>query len=219
MAETRTRAPAQVRAQTHRDRGLRRTLLAGALALGLVTGGGVAWAYWTESSTATGTDVPSGRLDLTAGPTTGSEQLAGTGGSWTWTGLQLPAAFPGESRAQAVVLRSSGTTSVSVQASIRSATAAMSPYLLATTVIGGAAGNTTAANGFRTGTCTGGTAAASGVAVSTTPTAVVPATRLAAGATMTVCVVLSLSATAPNTLQGTQAATVSIALSAAQVRP
>lgn len=79
-----------------RTRAGRRTLLAGSLALGLIAGGGVAWAYWTTQVGATGRSVASGTLDLTV--TGASGALAGPGGTATLSGLTLANATPWPSR-------------------------------------------------------------------------------------------------------------------------
>lgn len=212
---TRVRERTTTRARAARPVAGRRTLLAGALALGLVAGGGIAWSYWATSGTSAGQDVTSGSLNLQAGPVTGSETLPGIGGNWGWTGLSLAAAWPGESVAGQVVIASTGTVGLTVTGTIRSGTNALSPYLLASATLGGTAANATT-GGVRTGTCTGGTPVATGIVVSTTPVAFLPETALAAGATITLCVVLQLSPTAPPTLQGAQAPIVSIALAAEQ---
>ncbi len=193
-----------------------RTLLAGALALGLVAGGGVAWSYWTTRAAATGTALKSGYLDLTAGPSTGAEQLAGTAGTWAWGDLALTNAFPGESVAKRLVVKNSGTTAMTVTAAVVSGTNALAPYLRLSTVTGGVAANTTSAAGLRSGTCSTGVAGVTDAAVSTTPTTVLSGTTLAAGQTAAVCVVLSLAPTAPSSLQGAQAPTVSVTLNAQQ---
>lgn len=67
------------------ERGARRLMLSGALALGLVAGGGVAWAFWTTQATAEGDSVTSATMDLLV-----NGQAVGAGQGYTLTGLQPP---------------------------------------------------------------------------------------------------------------------------------
>lgn len=166
----------------------------------LFPGAVVAWAWWGDTGTVTAEQVTAGTLDLTMGPVTGAEQLAGPGGTWTYSLLGLTGMLPGESVARTIVLRSSGTTAVGVSGSATSTTAAMGQNLLLGTTTGGSATNTTV-SGLRTGICSGAVARAQ-APVTTTPTPVLSTVSVASGSTVTLCVVVGLSPGAPSSVQG-----------------
>lgn len=194
------------------------------VALGLLAALGVATtsAYWTDSATVTGGTISSGTLDLTAGPTSGAENLGGTGpNNWDFAALAIADMIPNESVARTLVVRNSGTAPLRFNATVRSTSDALTSgtsglqvqvFDQATT-----ASNTgTQAGGDRTGTCTG-TQSHSGY-VSMVASANVFPTDIAlptTGASRTVCVRAWLSSAAPNALQG-RSTTIQLSLSAVQ---
>jgi hypothetical protein len=195
--------------RTSSSRGERRTtawrrgLTALVLAV-LMPGAVAAWAWWGDTGTATPDQITAGSLDLTVGPVTGAEQLAGPGRTWTYTALGLTGMLPGESVARTVVLRSSGTTAVDVSATVSSSSPALGQSLLLSTTTGGSATNTTT-NGLRTGTCTG-TVSRATAPVTTTATSALGPVRVAPGTTVTLCAVFGLSPGAPSSVQGASTA-------------
>ncbi|WP_369373554.1 SipW-dependent-type signal peptide-containing protein [Promicromonospora sp. Populi] len=191
--------PSPQRASSWSTTALRRGLVALALAM-LLPGAVVAWAWWSDTATVTSDPITAGTLDLTVGPVTGSEQLAGPGGSWTYTALGLTGMLPGESVARTIVLRSSGTAGVDVSGTVTSTTTALGQHLLLSTTTGGAATNTTP-GGLRTGACTG-TVSRAQAPVTATATSALSAVPVASGSTVTLCVVLGLSPSAPSSVQG-----------------
>ena len=174
--------------ETQAERGVRRLVLAGALAFGLVAGGGAAWAFWVTTGQATGSSVKSGTLDLTV-----NGQAVGTGQPFTLTGLQ-PAAgfFPGTTAAVLLTLGNAGTTPLHVTSGTLNVTGTLAAQYTTRVVLwGGVVSGTT---------CTGGSA---------TP----PTTALAPNVTETVCVEVGLSATAPDSQGQTATATVTFQVS------
>ncbi len=173
------------------ERGARRLMLSGALALGLVAGGGVAWAFWTTQATAEGDSVTSATMDLLV-----NGQAVGAGQGYTLTGLQPPTGFyPGTSAATTLTLSNGGTSSIILTSGTITLAGGPAAQYSRTIVWGVAATGTT---------CPAGP---------TTP----PTTVLAPGASMTVCVSVALSATAPDTQN--QSTTATVTFQAQQVDP
>lgn len=174
--------------------GLRRLVLAGALALGLVVGGGVAWAFWTVQVTE---GVPpalrSGTLDLTV--TGASGTLAGPGGTVSVPGLSLVSATPTASDSEVFTIVNSGTRAWFTPSitSTATGTGGLGAYLQVTVLYDA----TDSGAG-----CSGGS-----------PTAPV----LAPGASVPVCVVLAVAAGAPSSVQN-QSGSASLSLTANQVQ-
>lgn len=185
----------------------------GLLVACLCAGGGVAWAWWSTSATAESPPVASGRLDLTAGPSAEQQFLMGPGGTWTYSALALPSAFPGESVARTLVLRAGGDADLAVSGSAVASSSALGQHLRLHATRDGVAGNTVV-NGMRGGTCSGTTLVADR-AVTATAAPFFTDLTVGAGGALTLCLVLSLDGTAPSGLQG-QSATVSFTLTARQ---
>jgi len=179
------------------------------LSLGIVLVLGVSgtYAYWTDSATVNGGTITSGTLDLTAGPTSGSEQLRGQGGTWTYTALALADMIPNESVSRTIVVRNSGSAPLTFNLTAASTTNALTSgnsglrvqiydQSTAATQTG------TPAAGNRSGGCTGGTLTLT-ADVSTTPSANLYATAptLQTGQTRSLCVRVWLNSAAPNSLQ------------------
>lgn len=181
-------------------------------------------AYWTDEATVASGPISSATLDLTAGPSTGSEFLTGTGpNNWNYAALTLTDMVPGESVSKTVVVRNSGTAPFKFNATVQSSTNDLTSGSLGLQVVivdqsSAAAPTGTQAGGNRAGTCTGGTQVFSGF-VSTTPSGNVLPTDVAlatAGATRSLCVQVALNSGAPNSLQG-KTTTVVLSLSATQL--
>lgn len=196
------------------------------LTLGILAALGVTStsAYWTDDATVTSEPISSATLDLTAGPSSGSEFLTGAGpNNWTYSALTLTDMIPAESVSRTVVVRNAGTAPFRFNATVRSSTNDLTSASQGLQVVifdqsTAAAQTGTQAGGNRAGTCTGGTQVYSGF-VSTTPSdAVLPAdvSLTTTGATRSLCIQLVLSSNAPNSLQG-KTTTVVLALSATQL--
>lgn len=180
--------------------------------LGLLASLGVAGtsAYWTDTATVTGAAISTGRLDLTAGPSTGAESLAGTGpNSWTYAALALSDVVPDESVAAVFVVRNSGSTPLRFNATVRSTTNDLTSgtqgLLVQVHDLATAATNTgTQAGGNRSGACTG-SLVFSGYVSTTSSVDVLPAdiSLAATGSTRSLCVRAWLDSAAPNALQST----------------
>lgn len=194
------------------------------LTLGLMAALGVTStaAYWVDSGTVTGATISTGTLDLTAGATTGAENLGGSGpNNWNSGQLSISNLVPGESVAASFVVRNSGTAPLRYNAKVRSTTNDLTSGTTGLQVQvfdNGAASNTgTQASSNRTGSCTG-TSVFNG-SVSTTPTGSLlsPEPQLTTtGATRTLCVKAMLPTTAPSALQG-KSTQVVVELTATQV--
>ena len=151
----------------------RRAVLVLALTLGLLTGSGAAWAFWSGAATFSASPLQSGTLDLVV--TGASGALAGPGGSATF-GLTLTAATPGRAASSTVTVGNAGTTPLVVTASAAT-TGTLGSSVVVTTSFGGAGA-----------TCAGGIGPTSSV--------------LAAGASQPLCVSVALPASAPASDQG-----------------
>lgn len=190
------------------------------LTLGLVLTPGVMGTYaaWTDTATVSGIELKTGTLDLAIGATAG-DQLTGQGGTWNYTALSLTAMLPGESVAKPITVRNAGTTPLKYTAAASTTNNTLSPSLKLTVVANGTVGSSgSQATGNRTGSCTGGTPWVTAVPVSTTsgsssfPAAAVV---LQPGATTSICVLVALDGTAPNTMQN-QTSTLNLVLHASQ---
>lgn len=198
------------------------------LSLGLVLGFAAVGttAYWADTATFRTGKIEAGSLDLQLGgrnPQTGVVEWSAVGldQDWNYSVLQLDNVSPGESVAMELHLRNIGTTPLTFTGTGASRTDGMSPYLTATTVRGGTAGNTGTRDAVnRTGTCSGGSATWwNAHPLSTTPRPVTPenaAIRLDPGAEMQVCILAAFLGTAPNTYQG-RSTTIEVNLTGKQV--
>lgn len=203
-------------------RGRTRALLAlGVLAVLGVTSTS---AYWTDEASVTSGPISSASLDISGGPSTGSEFLTGTGpNNWDYTLLTLTDMVPGESVSRTVVLRNSGTAPLRFNAKVRSATNDLTSGSLGLQVIvfdqsSAAAQTGTQAAGNRAGTCTGGTQVSSDFVSTTSSANVLPSdvTLASTGDTRSLCVRVVLNSGAPNSLQS-KATTVVLDVSATQL--
>lgn len=190
----------------------RSTRVRAALGLGIVLslGASSTLAYWTDEATIASDTFTSGTLDLTAGPSTGSENLTGQGpNTWSYTALTLSSMIPGDSVSKTVVLKNSGNAPFRINGTVTSTTndlvSVPATQGLQVIVVDQATAvtETTDANGVRTGGCTAGTAVyTQNVTTTSTTTNIYSAPpSLVAGATRSVCVRVILSSTAPNALQ------------------
>ncbi|MFE5291486.1 hypothetical protein ACFQ8T_04840 [Isoptericola sp. NPDC056618] len=154
----------------------------------VLAGGGIAWAWWRGSGTATAptTPISAGTVDVQVANL--GNGLVGRGGTVSLPALTLPGAVPGSGASEVVTVRNGGSRSATV-----TATTSRTGTL-------GTAFTTSASFGAAdTGTgCGGGSGG----------TATVPA-----GGTVALCVAVAVSATAPSTTQG-QSGGVSVALAA-----
>jgi predicted ribosomally synthesized peptide with SipW-like signal peptide len=204
----------------------RSTRVRAGLSLGVVLclGATGTLAYWTDEATISGGPFTSGTLDLTAGPTTGAENLSGTGpNSWTVSDLTLTNMIPGDSVSKTVVLRNSGNAPFRVNGVVTTTTndlvATTAAQGLQVVIVDGATATTptTDTNGVRTGGCTTGTAVHTSNPTTTSTTAIYATPpSLTSGQTRSVCVRAILPAAAPNALQ-TKTTTVRLAMTATQL--
>ncbi|MCL2595369.1 MAG: hypothetical protein FWD83_07615 [Promicromonosporaceae bacterium] len=187
-----------------RDRLLRRALLAGGLALGLVTGGGLAYGYWTLSGTTDGPGVLlSGYYGLQVTTSNGT-QYDGTTFSLPATDPLVTTTFlPGGSGATVLTLTSLSSISMPITIGVTFGGSAASSFTVGSIVHGAAA---TQNNGI----CSTGAVLAPGGAIT-----------LAAGATTQVCIQVTMTANAPDpgAGQGTALAGVTIAFDSIQPQP
>lgn len=198
------------------------------LSLGLVLGFAAVGtsAYWADNATFTTGKIEAGSLDLQLGgrnPATGVVEWSAVGlnHDWNYSVLQLDNVSPGESVAMELHVRNVGSTPLTFTGVGSSTTNDMSPYLTATTQLGGVASNTGTRDAVnRTGTCSAGTATWwSDHPLSTTTRVVTPGNApitLAANAQIQVCMLAGLISTTPNSFQG-KSTTIQVALSAKQV--
>lgn len=181
-------------------------------------------AYWTDEASVTSGPISSATLDLTAGPSTGSEFLTGTGpNNWSYAALTLTDMVPGESVSKTVVVRNSGTAPFKFNATVQSSTNDLTSGSSGLQVVivdqsTAAAPTGTQAGGDRAGGCTGGTQVFSGFVSTTASGNILPAdvALATAGATRSLCVRVVLNSAAPNSLQG-KTTTVVLSLSASQL--
>ncbi|GAB4085841.1 hypothetical protein GCM10028784_24710 [Myceligenerans cantabricum] len=183
------------------------------LVLAFCASGGVAWAWWTATTTAQAPPMASGSMDLTGGETESEQFLVGAGGTWTHSTLTLSGTFPGESVARAVVLRAAGTADLTVSGTAVAASAGLGPDLLLSVTRDGLPTNTTV-DGLRRGTCSG-TAVVTRQPVTVTPAPFLTDVTIPADGTLSLCVELGLDGDAPSSVQG-QSTSVAFALTARQ---
>lgn len=183
-------------------------------------------AYWTDQGTVTGGTITSGTLDLTAGSTTGAENLGGLGpNTWASGLLAITDIIPAESVAASFVVRNSGTAPLRFNATVQSTNNNLTSGSVGLQIqvydagaISNPASNTgTQAAGNRAGTCSGTlrltmfvSTTASGNAFPTD----IPLTTT--GATRNICLRAELNSAAPNALQA-KSTSVVLNLTAVQV--
>lgn len=171
------------------DRSVRiRALLASGMVLGLGAVGTLA--AWTDESTATAT-FSAGSLDLKLGslpegPFTDSVAL---------TTLDMAAMYPGASKAGMLSLSNSGTVPLAYTLA-GTAGGDLGSALTVSIFAGG-----TATNDASTGTCSGTLLGSAELPLA--GTLISAARTLPAASTESLCLLVKLPATAPNTLQGT----------------
>ncbi|MFE5337064.1 hypothetical protein ACFQ8E_14225 [Isoptericola sp. NPDC056573] len=172
-----------------RPAGMRRVAVLAVVALvGVLAGGGVAWAWWQGEATATAptSALRAGVVDVQVVGL--GNELVGRGGSVTATALGLTGAVPGSGDSEIITVRNGGSRPTTVTATpTRTGTLGTS---FTTSASFGAADT--------------GTGCGTGNGTSTT---------IPAGGTAALCVTVALSASAPSTVQG-QAGGVSVALAA-----
>lgn len=201
-------------------RGRKRALLSlGGLVVLLI---GSTTAYWTDEATITAGPIATGTLDLTAGTTTGAEQLVNPQSTWSSGLLAITDLVPNESIAATFVVRNSGSVPLRFNGTVRSSSNALTSassglqvnvYDNATT----ATNTGTQAAGTRSGTCNG-SLVFSGYVSTTASGNVFPSdiALAATGVTRNVCLRAWLNSAAPNALQSGSTQVV-LTLSAAQV--
>ncbi|SKC71553.1 hypothetical protein [Krasilnikoviella flava] len=179
MAERSGRRPARMR---------RVAVLAVVALVGVLAGGGVAWAWWQGEATATAPTaaVRAGTVDVQVVGL--GNELVGRGGSVTAPALGLTGAVPGSGDSEIITVRNGGS---------RPTTVTVTP-----TRTGSLGTSFTTSASF--GAADTGTGCGAGNGTSTT---------IPAGGTAALCVTVALSASAPSTVQG-QAGGVSVALAA-----
>ncbi len=149
-------------------------------------------AYWTDEATISGTTLTSGTIDLKVG---GQDSVTG------YTDLDLSAMVPGNSTAATITVQNTGTAPLQwTLASSYSDTGGpgLGAALSATVTDAASISGTAPAE-----TC-GGTTLSSATALG--GALVSPGRPLAAGASETVCLQITLDATASSALQGTSTA-------------
>jgi len=193
-------------------RWLRRGFLAFSLALGLVLGGGISWAYWTITATApVPTPLQAGGIDLTVTDAAGNQGLAGANGSFTWAPAAISNMYPGETFAQTLTIKNSSQGNASLDVTIDSFTANTSAfvsadgttnYLTVTAYALGSTGTTSGLIGARGGPA--GSCSGSPIALPATTTLAAP------GASTTICVQATLSSAIPAPVSGSASFTLSL---------
>lgn len=210
-------------------RTLRSTRVRALLSLGIVLGLGATGtlAYWTDEATINSGGFTAGTLDLTAGPTTGAENLTGTGpNTWSFGTFTITNMIPGDSVSRTIVLRNSGDAPLRVNGTVTSTTndlttTAPAGQGIQVIIVDGAsatAPTTDGTTGVRTGGCGAGTSVYSQYVsmTSTSPNIYTTAPSLTSNQTRTVCVRAVLSPNAPNGLQ-TKSTAIKLNLTAMQV--
>jgi predicted ribosomally synthesized peptide with SipW-like signal peptide len=194
------RATRPARRTSLRSKVLGVVALLAALLVGI--GGRSTFAYWNDTSTVTSGAFSSGKLDLAVN---GDAATTTTVGS-----LALATMVPGESVAATVLVGNVGDVAFTWSVAAGTSTGPLAGALSVALYPGGTASNSTSANGLRSGACSG-TAGTTGPGVlaaktgSTTPTA-------------NLCVLVTFSSNADNTLQSqTTASTVGFKVTATQV--
>lgn len=179
------------------------------LCTGIVLGFGAVGtsAYWTDQASVEIGPISSGTLDLQLGPNTATSLLAGQGGTWEFAVVQLDDVLPGESVAMDIHFKNGGTTPLKFTGTGWTTTDSFLGNLAVTTKPNATARNDVGsrAAGNRVGNCDGGTGTWwSNHPISTAPLAITPANApitLQPGTELRVCMLVTFSLAAPNTLQ------------------
>jgi len=165
-----------------------------AAAFAMVLGAGPAWAYWTAQSSPPAQPFNVGRLDLT---------LNGQDASVAVSGMTVTNLVPGNTVAGILTIANAGSLPLSYYATI-AGTDADGKHLAASLQVAVSRAGTVSGSGIGS-TCTGGTAL-SGASISTGRLAYTSDAAgrqpLATGASERLCIQLTLSSTAPTTVQG-----------------
>ncbi|MCZ2264815.1 hypothetical protein [Isoptericola sp. QY 916] len=154
----------------------------------VLAGGGIAWAWWRGSGTAAAptTQISAGTVDVQVANL--GNGLVGRGGTVSLPALTLPGAVPGSGASEIVTVRNGGSRPTTVTATpTRTGTLGTS---------------------FTTSASFGAADTETGCGAGNGTSATIPA-----GGTAALCVAVTLSASAPSTVQG-QAGGVSVALAA-----
>lgn len=165
-------------------------------------------AYWTDEATIESGDFTSGTLDLTVGPTLeDSSRLPGTGGTTSYSALNIANLVPGESLARPFVVRNSGTTGFTYNGTISTIDddlVAPGSGLMVGIYLNSTPDNTgTEEAGNRAGFCSGDLLLEQAVSTSTNTVDVSPTDlTLIPSDTDVYCVRVLLQKNSPNTLQG-----------------
>ncbi|SDS29087.1 SipW-dependent-type signal peptide-containing protein [Microlunatus soli] len=200
-----------------RSSGKVRALLSLGMLLGITQVGTLA--AWSDSATVSAGSFETGTLDLTVGEKS-ADQLAGQGGSWQHADLSLSDMAPGESVARMLTVGNGGSIALSYNGTVRTGQSLAGADGLVVSVVedATAATNTgTQAAANRQGSCTGGSATSvAGDAIGTDPRTIhSTAVDLAPDASKTYCVIVKLSADAPNAMQS-KSSTVTVDFNAEQ---
>jgi len=198
--------------ETARERWLRRAVLAGSLALGLVAGGGVAYGYWNLGGSATPVALTSGTFDLSVNGQLINQQ----GGTYNWNAFSgAQGLYPLESWAEQVSLslanNSTGAhaylvATISAQATnvtgFVSSGSETAGQHLGVAIYQNATASNSGTKPHRSGTCSGGTQIASTTlaALSSQPITLLTTSELAPGASTTVnlCVAVTVDSSLQN---------------------
>jgi alternate signal-mediated exported protein len=201
--------------------GRTRALLATGIMFGLGATG--TYAYWTDQGTVTAGTISSGTLDLTAGPSTGLENLTGTGpNNWDYTAFNISEMIPGESISKTVVVGNNGSAPLRFNATVKSTNNNLTSGTdgLQITIHDNSTANTqtgTQAAGNRTGTCSGSVSLTDYVDTSASGNAFGTDISLPSnGNTRSLCVRALLMTSAPNSLMN-KSTSIVITLSATQL--
>lgn len=161
-------------------------------ALGLVGGLGTQ-AFWTDAAEVQGSTLTSGTLDLLV------DGQQGNPTAYPWGEIARGDLAPGESAAEVLTLANAGSVPFTVAVEGR-AGGSLDPSQVSVQVVQGGTA-TDDATYPRTEQCTGGTSVWTGT-LSATRTALFTQPAIAAAASVDLCVVFTLSASAPNSAQG-----------------
>lgn len=204
------------------------------MSLGVLVGFGAVGtsAFWTDTAIIEIAPIQSGTLDLQLGPNPdpqaepGSFVLAGPGGTFTFTVVQLADVLPSESVALNLEIKNGGTAPLEFTGQAWSTNNNLfsgTDGLLVSTTLDGNATNTVDAAGYRMAGCGAGTTWWDEHPISTTPRPLTPgdppgAISLQPDEVRTVCMLVELPASAPNALQR-ETTTLEATFDAVQVRP
>ncbi|MCL1899387.1 MAG: hypothetical protein FWG11_02505 [Promicromonosporaceae bacterium] len=196
------------------DRGIRRSLVSGGLALGLVLGGGIAFGYWSlNSGTITGPGVlSSGYYDM--------EVITADGTTWTGASFTIPATeplattplLPGQSVVALIQVNSLSSIDMPVTVTGTFGGTYAASYSVGDIQYGQSTSGNTAPPGSDTcaSAMTDGTSISNGGSFTLTP-----------GASAYLCLQVNMNTSAPDpgSAQGTDIATVTFELSSVQPDP